>query len=49
MNWIICKTFRESSRVSRAVSSTALAVTGAIGSFVRHSGEAGKLVGPMVK
>ena len=48
MSWIICKAFRERSRISGAFSRLAVAVTKAIGSFVRHSGEAAKLVGPRV-
>ena len=45
-NWIICKAFRRSSRVPRAVTRVAVAVREGIGSFVRHSGEAAEFLGP---
>ncbi len=46
--WNICKAFRESSRVRKAVSREAVVLTEGTGSFVRNSGEAVEPEGPYI-
>jgi hypothetical protein len=43
-NWVMCKSFRESSRVRKAVSREAVVLREGTGSLVRNSGE--EPVGP---